>query len=207
MKNQIVAFVFTAFLLVTNTIFASDVYTVDPVHSSVNFKVRHLGVSYVSGKFDKFEGELSFEGNTLTALSGKADVTSIDTAEPKRDGHLQSDDFFSAAKFPAIEFKSIKVTQTGNTVAVVGNLTMRDVTKVVELQGEFGGFADTGKGKKAGLVLEGEINRKDFGLQFNKLLESGQAMVGDQVKITLELEAGMEDKVEVKPEVKAETKK
>ena len=177
-------------VLVTPQVFAADTYKVDPVHSTVSFRVRHMGISYVTGKFDKFEGELSFDGDKLTGLTGTVDATSINTSNPGRDGHLKSDDFFSADKFPTIKFEGTKITQTGNTIVVVGNLTIRDVTKVVELQGEFGGFANTAKAKKTGLVLEGEINRKDFGLQFNKLLESGQPMVGDQVKITLELEAG-----------------
>ena len=192
MRYRIALFIIAVFLLSSGAVFAADVYSVDPVHSAVGFKVRHLGVSYVSGKFDKFKGELLFDGNTLTAITGKVDATTINTADAKRDGHLKADDFFSADKFPTIEFKSTKVTQNGNAVTVVGNLTMRDVTKVVELQGEFGGFVDTGKAKKTGLTLAGEINRKDFGLQFNKLLETGQVMVGDQVKISLELEAALQ---------------
>ena len=171
--------------------FAADIYKIDPAHSTVGFKVRHMGISYVSGKFDSFEGALSFDGEMLAGLDGKADAASINTGVANRDDHLRSDDFFSAQKFPAIIFKSTKVTQDGSTIAVVGDLTIRDVTKTVVLQGEFGGFVDTGKGKKAGLVLNGEINRQDFGLAFNKLLETGQAMVGNQVKITLEMEAGM----------------
>ena len=171
--------------------FAADIYKIDAAHSTVGFKVRHMGISYVSGKFDSFEGALSFDGEMLVGLDGKADAASVNTGVANRDDHLRSDDFFSAQKFPAIIFKSTKVTQDGNTIAVVGDLTIRDVTKTVVLQGEFGGFVDTDKGKKAGLVLNGEINRQDFGLAFNKLLETGQAMVGNQVKITLEMEAGM----------------
>lgn len=189
MKEKLI-FVLMVGVFFCSRAFAADIYTIDPVHSTVGFKARHLGVSYVSGKFDSFEGQLTFDGAQLTGVTGKVNTNSINTANSDRDGHLKSDDFFSAEKFPAITFESTKVTQAENTLAVVGNLTIRDVTKVVVLQGEFGGFADTGKAQKAGLTLGGEINRKDFGLQFNKILDSGQAMVGDQVKITLELEAG-----------------
>ncbi len=189
MKNRIPVVAIAAVFLLATMAFAADVYNVDPVHSTIGFKVRHMGISYVTGKFDKFEGQLTFDGDKLASIEGKVDASSIDTAQAGRDEHLKGDEFFSAAKFPSIDFKTTKVTLVGNVVAVVGNLTIRDVTKVVELQGEFGGFANTEKGKKTGLVLNGEINRKDFGLQFNKLLESGQAMVGDQVQISLEIEA------------------
>lgn len=189
MLKRTVFLISAFFLLQLCPAFGADLYTIDPAHSTVGFKVRHLGVSYVTGKFDKFEGTITFDGNNITALEGKVDATTVDTAEPKRDGHLKSPDFFAAEKFPSMEFKSTKITQNGDKIAIVGNLIIRDVTKVVEFQGEFGGFAVMGQTKKAGLVLTGEINRKDFGLQFNKLIDSGQAMVGDQVKINLELEA------------------
>lgn len=188
MKNRILSIV-VALMLTVSPAFAADVYHVDSSHSNIGFKVRHMGISYVTGKFDQFQGKLSFDGDQLTAISGTAVASSINTAQAMRDEHLKKDDFFNAAQFPVITFESIKVTQNGNQVSVVGNLTIRDATKVVVLQGELGGFADAGKGKKTGLVLEGEINRKDFGLQFNKLLETGAAMVGDQVKIMLDIEA------------------
>ena len=176
-------------LVTANQVFAADSYTVDPVHSTVSFRVRHLGVSYVTGKFDKFDGKISFEGDTPVGLNGTVDAASINTANANRDGHLKSDDFLAADKFPAITFQSTEVAQSGDSISVTGNLTIRDVTKTIKLQGEFGGFADMGQVRKTGLVLEGEINRKDFGLLFNKLTEAGQIMVGDQVKLTLELEA------------------
>ena len=189
-KKLMFAFIFVI-VLAGPPVFAVDIYKVDPAHSTIGFKVRHMGISYVSGKFDTFEGALSFDGDILTGLDGKVDVNSINTAVSNRDDHLKSDDFFSAQKFPTMTFKISKVTQDGSTIAVVGDLTIRGATKIVVLQGEFGGFVDTDKGKKTGVTLEGEINRQDFGLAFNKLLEAGQAMVGNQVKITLELEAGM----------------
>lgn len=176
-------------LLGAPQVFAAEIYKTDAVHSMVGFKVRHLGVAYVTGKFDAFDGTLTFDGDTLTAIEGTIDAKSINTANTKRDDHLRGDDFFSADKFPSITFKSTKVTQTGNTVAVVGDLTIRDVTKTVELQGETGGFVIMPEVKKTGLVLEGQINRQDFGLSFIKLLETGQAMVGNDVKLSIEIEA------------------
>lgn len=169
--------------------FAAETYKVDAVHSTIGFKVRHLGVSYVTGKFDTFNGVLTFDGETLTAIEGVADVNSINTANSGRDEHLKQDDFFSAGQFPSITFKSTKVTQTGSIVAVVGDLTIRDVTKTVVLQGELGGFAEIKGVKKTGLVLNGEINRQDYGLSFNKLLETGQAVVSNEIKVMLEVEA------------------
>lgn len=209
-------FVFVAALLLTGAnLQAAETFQIDSSHSTIGFKVRHLGISYVTGKFDKFEGQLMFEGDQLTSLKGTADTTTINTADSKRDGHLKSDDFFAADKFPTLIFESTKITRTEGILSVVGNLTMRDVTKVIVLQGQMGGFANMGPVRKTGLVLEGDINRQDFGLKFNKALETGQLMVGDQVKISLELEANMQttapaemkSTAEIKSTAKEEVKK
>lgn len=176
-------------LFADETAVKPDVYKADVVHSTIGFKVKHLGVSYVTGKFDKFDGQLTFEGEKLVSVEGTAEVSSIDTGNTSRDDHLKTDDFFGAEQFPTVTFKSTKVTIDGNKLGVVGDLTIRDVTKVAVLQGELGGFAEMKGVRKAGIVLEGQINRQDFGLKFNKMLESGQATVGDEVFINFEIEA------------------
>ena len=188
---SILGFVCACYAVLATQAAAEEIYTVDGSHSNLGFKVKHLGISYVTGKFGKFDGKITLEGDQLTSVEGTVDVASIDTAETKRDEHLKSDDFFSADKFPQISFKSTKVTQEGSKLGVVGELTIRDVTKTVVLQGEWGGkaFVSAWNVHKAGLVLEGQINRKDFGLSFSQLLETGQAIVGDDIWITIELEA------------------
>ncbi|PIQ90017.1 MAG: hypothetical protein COV72_00095 [Candidatus Omnitrophica bacterium CG11_big_fil_rev_8_21_14_0_20_42_13] len=178
-------------------VWANEIYNLDNAHSNVGFKIRHLGISDVKGKFDKFDGKLVFSGNELVSLEGAVDVNSINTAEPKRDEHLKSDDFFSVEKFPAMKFRSTKITQNGDKISVVGELTIRDVTKIVILNGEWRGFADIEMNEmsvhKTGLVLETEINRKDFGLAFNALNGVGQAIVADKVFMTIELEGNLQN--------------
>ena len=191
----LVGFFMLAFL--GQSVWAGETYSLDAAHSNVGFKIRHLGISDVKGKFDKFEGNLSFNGDKLESLNGTVNIDSINTAEPQRDAHLKSDDFFSAEKFPVMKFKSTKITQVGNTIAVVGELTIRDVTKVVILNGEWRGFADIEMNgmniHKTGLVLETEINRKDFGLAFNAFNGAGQAIVADKVFMTIELEGNLQN--------------
>ena len=168
---------------------AADTYNLDPVHTTIGFKVQHLGISYVTGKFDKFEGQVMVDGEMIHSLQGAVDVNSINTDQEKRDGHLKSDDFFSSAQFPMMKFTSTKITQEGGKLAVFGDLTIRDVTKPVLLNGNLGGFVNMNGTQKLGFVLSGEINRQDFGLKFNKILETGNAVVADTVIITLEIEA------------------
>ena len=194
--NRITGLITGLMLLVMTPAFAEDaatqdVYKIDGAHSTIGFRIKHLGISFVNGKFDKFDGQLTFEGEKLVSIEGTVEANSINTANEKRDTHLKSDDFFGAEQFPTIKFKSTKVTQEGSKLGIVGELTIRDVTKIVEFQGEFGGlvYMENMKVHKAGVTLEGQINRQDFNLKFNKVLESGQAIVGNDVMIDLELEA------------------
>lgn len=195
MKKTVGLLLVAGLMLVGSKLFAEetamkqDVYKADSVHSMVGFKVKHLGVSYVTGKFDTFDAQLVFEGEKLISVEGTTLVNSINTGDAKRDGHLKSDDFFGAEQFPSMKFKSTKVTADGNKLGVVGDLTIRDVTKVIVLQGELGGFVDMKGVRKTGIVLEGQINRQDFGLKFDQMLESGQAMVGNDVFFNIEIEA------------------
>lgn len=164
-------------------------YTIDSAHSGASFGVRHMMVSTVRGHFSKVTGTVSYDPKNLAAAKVEAtiDATTIDTREPKRDGHLKSADFFDVAKFPAITFKSTKWTQTGGKMQIAGNLTMHGVTKPVTLDVE-GPNGDV-KGPMLGATATTKVSRKEFGLTWNKMLETGGAVVGDEVTITLDIEA------------------
>ena len=171
------------------TLFAGD-YTIDASHSSVNFSVKHLMVSNVKGDFKTFDGNFTFDekAKTISKLEGIVDVASIDTGIAKRDDHLKSADFFDATKFPKINFVMTKYT-AGKKPKLEGKLTMKGVTKVVSFDVDMGGAATDPYGNsKAGFSLNGTINRKDFGLNWNKTLESGGFVVGDDIKIVIDLE-------------------
>ena len=171
---------------------AADTYKIDPAHTEVGFKVRHLGVSSVSGAFKDLDGTFTFDPKDIKASTVKAQIKtpSVDTGVEKRDTHLKSDDFFAAEKFPEITFVSKEIKDVkGDTFTVVGDLTIHGTTKSVELMTTYNGAVkDPWGNEKAGFSAETKINRKDFGLKYNQLLESGGMVVGDEVKITLEVE-------------------
>lgn len=172
-------------ILATGALYAGT-YKVDTAHSHVGFKVKHMMVSNVKGNFEKFEGVIEYDeaSKTLKALKGTIDVASINTANEKRDTHLKAEDMFNAAKYPTITFEVIKVEEEN----VYGNLTMHGVTKEVKLELEESGLGEDAWGnQKVGLSIEGKINRKDFGITWNKLLEAGGVAVSDEVKLELEL--------------------
>lgn len=165
----------------------------DAVHSHLGFSVRHLMISKVRGEFTKWSGSFLFddahpESATVTV---DIDAASIDTREPQRDGHLRSPDFFDAAAFPHITFVSSTVERSGPTeFKVHGDLTIRGVTRPVVLDAEYGGAVkDMQGGTRAGFALKTAIDRKDFGLLWNVVLEAGGFAVGDKVEINIELEA------------------
>jgi polyisoprenoid-binding protein YceI len=164
-------------------------FAIDPVHSSLAFKVKHLGVSYVAGHFDKFSGTVSFDPKELKTLQASATIetSSVNTGNERRDNHLRSADFFDVAKFPQLTFTSQEVKDVvGEKFKLVGDLTLHGVTKRVTLDCEFGGAADSPFGDvRAGFSATTTINREDFGIT------GGQAgaLVGKDVKITLEVEA------------------
>lgn len=174
-------------LLTAGALYAGT-YNVDRSHSNVGFKVKHLMISNVTGNFDKFTGVIEFDekSNTVTALSGKIEANSINTENEKRDKHLRSPDFFDAAKYPNVTFK----LDTIKDDKAYGTLTMRGVSKTVILDFEFNGSVkDPWGNQRIGLELEGKINRKDYGLNWNKALEAGGVVVGDKIKLLIELEA------------------
>ena len=172
---------------------AAEMYKIDKAHSTLGFKVAHLGISSVTGRFKDFEGFIEFNAGQLISSRVKIDASSVFTDNEKRDAHLKKDDFFDVEEFPEIKFESVKITQYNNHVKVKGNLTIRDVTKMVHLEGKFGGkvYVKQWKMYKTGLELKGSINRQDFGLKFNEFLGTGEAMVGDKVELNIAIEANL----------------
>lgn len=161
------------------------VYKVDVSHSTVGFKVKHMMISTVSGKFNEFSGSYDLEKGQFKALSGTIKAVSIDTEIAKRDEHLRSADFFDVAKYPDITFAMTSAAKGKMT----GNLSIHGVTKKVTLDVEMGGTVEDPWGNmRSGFVLSGKINRKDFGLNWNKAIEAGGVVVGDEIKLIVEIE-------------------
>jgi polyisoprenoid-binding protein YceI len=168
-------------------------WKIDASHSAVHFAVRHMVVSKVRGRFSRFEGEIAFDEADPARSTVKVtiDADSIDTNEPKRDGHLKSPDFFDVAKFPTLTFASTKIEKLkGDQYRVHGDLTIHGVTKNVTLDAELLGIGKDPWGvRRAGFTASGALDRKDFGLHWNQVLETGGVLVGDKVELTLEVEA------------------
>jgi len=167
-------------------------YQVDPVHSQVSFTVAHLVMFKVKGTFDKYAGEVVADPSSGTLESVKATIqtASIDTREQKRDDHLRSADFFDVANHPEMTFVSHEISGNGSDITVAGDLTIRGNTKPVVLTGKYLGEIKDAYGKtRAGFEASGKINRQDFGLTWNKALEAGGLVVGDEVEIGLEIQA------------------
>lgn len=167
-------------------------WVLDPMHSEVQFKVKHLVISTVSGFFKSFEGELDTENDDFTnsQISFSLDIDSITTNQTQRDEHLKSADFFDAATYPKITFKSTSFTKTGDDeYALVGDLTIKGITNPVKLDVEFGGAADDFYGNtKAGFEITGKINRKDFGLTWSGVTEAGSVVVGEDIKLLINVQ-------------------
>ena len=185
----------------------------DPSHSSASFSVKHMMVSTVRGQFSKFSSTLTWDKDdpSKSSVETKIDAASIDTHDAKRDGHLRSPDFFDAAKCPEITFKSNKIEKAAdNKYKVTGDLTMHCVTKPVTLDAEASGPVKSPWGSSSyGVSATGTVSRKDFGLVWNKALESGGVVVSDDVKLNLDLEytdAQASAKAETKGEAKDSAK-
>lgn len=177
-----------ALLAVASAAFAAPVkYTIDKPHSEIGFDVRHF-FTKVHGRFTDFQGTIVFDDADPSKISvdASAVTASISTNNEKRDGHLQSPDFFDAANHPALTFKSTKVTAAGKgKYKVAGDLTMRGATKPVVFDAEFLGAGN----RKAGFTATTVVNRKDFGINWNKVLDNGSVMLADDVTISLSIEA------------------
>ncbi len=162
-------------------------WVVDPTHSEVMFKIKHLVISTVTGSFRQFDGKMITDGEDFknAKVNFDIDVKSIDTNQAQRDGHLQSGDFFSADLYPKISFESTSFSRIeGNEYQMTGNLTMKGVTKSVKLNVEYGGSENDGHGNiKHGFEVTGVINRMIFGLTWNKLTDSGGLGLGEDIKL------------------------
>lgn len=170
-------------------------WEIDKAHSSVGFNVRHLVIAKVNGQFSDFTGSFVFDTDSLEAgmVEMTVMVASVDTDDEKRDEHLRSPDFFDAATFPEMTFKSKKVHDvSGDSFKITGDLTIRDVTREITFGCTFNGVVkDPWGNTKAGFSATAKINRQDFNVKWNKALDTGGVLVGDEVTINLELELGV----------------
>jgi len=167
-------------------------WVIDPAHSEINFSVRHMMISTVRGRFEKFSGTVNFDEAepARTTVDVQIEAASVNTKEAQRDGHLKSPDFFDAAKYPYLAFKSKRVeVKDGHHAKLYGDLTIRDVTKPVVLDVEYAGQAKSPWGTfSAGFSAQTKINREDWGLAWNQALETGGVLVGKEVTISVEVE-------------------
>ena len=180
-----------AVLLLSSFAHAADTYKVDPMHTSVSFSVRHLGINNVKGKFKEFEGALVLEGDTLKEASGTIQVQSVDTGVEKRDNHLRTADFFDATKYPTITFKTKRVEKAGSgQLVLIADFTMRGVTNELRLPAKMSKpTKDPWGGVRVGLEAKTKLNRKDYGINYNELLETGAMAVGEEVELEINTEA------------------
>lgn len=169
---------------------APSVWTIDNTHSGVGFQIRHF-VSKVRGKFKDVKGTITADESSWQ--DGVIDVeiatASISTDNDRRDGHLRSPDFFAADSFPVIRFKSTRIERSGDNAKIHGNLTMRGVTRPVVLEGMLTGMMKSAQGDRLGFEASATVNRVDYGVKWNRAAEAGGAMLGDEVKIEINIEA------------------
>ena len=167
-------------------------WVIDPTHSEIGFKVKHMMFTNVSGKFAGFNADATTDGDNFdnASFSFSAATDSVSTGNADRDGHLLSPDFFDAEKFPKLTFESDSLTKKNEgEYTLTGSLTLHGVTQLVTLDAEFGGIAKDPWGNiKAAFALTGKLNRKDFGLTWNSALETGGVLVGEEVKLAIELQ-------------------
>ncbi len=168
------------------------IWGIDTAHSEIHFKVKHMMVSTVTGAFNEFEGKVEASGDDFeqASITFTADVNSIDTRNQQRDDHLKSDDFFNAEQFPVLSFASKSFAKKNEEeYELIGDLTIRETTREVALKTTYNGTAvDPYGATKAGFEISGKINRKDFGLQWNAITETGGVVVSDEVKLVLNIQ-------------------
>lgn len=168
-------------------------WNIDPSHSGVHFTVRHMVVSKVRGSFTRWQGTIQFDEKNPEAgkVSVQIEAPSIDTREEKRDAHLRSPDFFDTEKYPTLGFESTRVEKVdGQSFRIIGDLTIRGITKQVTLDAEYlGGGKDPWGNERIGFEARTTINRKDFGLAWNQVLEAGGVLVGEKIEIALDVQA------------------
>jgi polyisoprenoid-binding protein YceI len=166
-------------------------WAIDPTHTEVQFKVKHLVIATVTGSFKKFSGSIEAEGDDFDGaqVNFSLDATSIDTNQADRDAHLKSADFFAADQYPTIDFAGLLKKTAGSEYKLEGKLTMRGTTKPIVLNAEFGGtMVDPWGNTKAGFEISGKLNRKDYGLNWSAITEAGGMVVSDEVKLHINAE-------------------
>lgn len=167
-------------------------WKIDPAHSEIQFKVKHLMITTVTGYFKSFDLEVETETedfNTASRIEFTADIDSIDTNNAQRDNHLKSADFFDAENNGQLKFSGKSYKSDGDHATLLGDLTIRGVTKPIKLQVEFGGtVVDPWGQNKAGFTVSGKISRKEFGLVWNAMTEAGQVVVSDEIKVLAEIQ-------------------
>ena len=174
---------------------ATTKWVLDPMHSEVQFKVKHLVISTVSGFFKNFEGSLETNNDDFqhAKVDFSLDVNSIDTTQTQRDEHLKGAEFFDSEQYPKITFKSTSLTKDSDDYKLTGDLTIKGVTKPVTLDVEFGGSAADFYGNtKAGFEVTGKINRKEFGLTWDGVTEAGSIVVGEDIKLIINVQFAKE---------------
>ncbi|HBG05939.1 MAG TPA: protein yceI precursor [Geobacter sp.] len=191
--NRLTGIFTAAILVMLPTLGFASTWNIDADHSSVGFKVRHLMVSNVKGGFGKVQGVVYVDEKDITKskVNATIDTTSIDTGVAKRDAHLKSPDFLDVEKFPTMTFVSTKIARDGaDKLKLTGDLTLHGVTRtvVLDVEGPSGEIKDPMGNIRRGASAETKINRKDFGLTWNKMLEAGGVAVGDEVAISIEVE-------------------
>jgi len=191
MKLKFITLALMISLIFVSTGYALQTFEVDPSHASIGFKIEHLVISKVKGEFRDFSATLVLDDEgRLSQASSNIKVTSIDTGIEKRDNHLRSADFFDVSKYPEIIFKSKSVRQSGGNNVLVGDLTIHGVTKEVELPYKIKGPVKGPQGEtRIGFEASTVINRKDYGLTWNKTLEAGGVIVGEELELLIDLEA------------------
>jgi polyisoprenoid-binding protein YceI len=184
---------FAALLFSGASAFAqTSTWDIDPMHSNVQFTVRHMAITNVTGNFHKLSGTLDLDPADVTKsrINATIDIASVDTREEKRDAHLKSPDFFDAAKYPVMTFKSKRVTQSGGELRMIGDLTIHGVTKEVTLavDGPAKEVTDPYGMVRSGFSATTKVRRQDYGLVWNGVTKAGDAVVGDDIKISLDIE-------------------
>ena len=172
---------------------ANTKWVADPTHSEIVFKIKHLMISTVTGRFNEFsasaETETPDDFNTASNIMFSANISSIDTKNEQRDTHLKSDDFFNAEKYPQLKFVGKKLSINGSEGSLEGDLTIRETTKPLKLDVEYGGIVTDPYGQtKAGFTLTGKIKRKEFGLTWDAVTEAGSVVVSDEIKLQVEIQ-------------------
>jgi len=174
--------------------YVAGTWNIDPVHSEVGFAVRHMMVSKVRGRFNTFSGELVTGKDPLaSSVTAEIDLASIITGNEQRDAHIRSADFFEVETYPTMTYRSTGVRQDGGDFVIDGDLTLKGVTKSVPLKLELNGFGpDPFGGTRAGFTATGELNRRDFNVNFSAPMQNGGAVVADKISLQLEIEAVLE---------------